>query len=767
MRTNKLRLAALALILAGGCRVYNPDLVSGRDAIDTIEADAAALDVHDAGDVVSERVDATDARDIAIDAGPSCEPVLAMGRACIEPFSGQTFSPDDPRLIAPQGVAVSPTTPPRIVAGDIGSGRIMSYAADGSDPRRVAGTGTIGIAVADGIAIDVPITSPSAMVYLPGGELVVADPVAHALYRLRSGRWERFGTWVFQDGPWALALVDPVTLLVAADNQVYSMPLSGGAPAMPMAIIGRSCGVNCRGYNSSTVAGLSTSLNGPTGLDFDAQYIYIADSQNCRIRRARRNDPMSPFSTSLLAGQGCDRNSDILTGGSGGTIAATAARLGPVGDVRVGSDGTVYFTDPEAHCAVLSVNTMGVLRVVAGSSVRCGEPGVGGVALGRLGGLGISDDRNTLYFVDQQHHRIGVIRLNAPGGPSVPSFPIAPGDVPGTMTAPEQVRVGGVSGLAVDGSASAPVVYWAGAAEGRIYRAQDGMVSVLAGNGHDRLITAIQTDRLEPNRVLGLDFARGQVLMGLPEHAVVASAMGSALVPIAGVYDRPGNPVLMGAAASSEALNAPAWPTIHGSDLYFVTAPPGARVFRVDGASRTNPLRTIAGVGPGVDAGAPPVDGGARADTVTLGRPSGLAFDRAGNMYVADPDNNVVWRVRADGTIEVAAGMFRQNAPLSDDASDARSVALLSPWALAFDGMSTLYIADRDALRIRALDLTSNMLRTVAGSGPAAPALATSTGDYGDATRATLAQPTAIAFSNGRLYIGEYNTGRVRVVRLP
>jgi hypothetical protein len=176
----------------------------------------------------------------------------------------------------------------------------------------------------------------------------------------------------------------------------------------------------------------------------------------------------------------------------------------------------------------------------------------------------------------------------------------------------------------------------------------------------------------------------------------------------------------------------------------------------------------VAGSAPGVDGGAPAGDGGgAPATSVALGRPQGLALDRNGNLYVADSDNGVVWRVRAGGTIEVAAGIYRQRAPFADVESDARDVAIYSPTALAYDGADTLYIADTEYLRIRALNIATNRIVTVAGSGPPAPNGATASGDYGDPLRATLARPTALAWNDGLLYIGEGNTGRVRVLRVP
>ena len=91
---------------------------------------------------------------------------------------------------------------------------------------------------------------------------------------------------------------------------------------------------------------------------------------------------------------------------------------------------------------------------------------------------------------------------------------------------------------------------------------------------------------------------------------------------------------------------------------------------------------------------------------------------------------------------------------------------IAQPVALAYDGTDTLYIADAAANRVRAVTLSTGRMVTVAGSGATTTA-PTSSGDYGPARSAQLAQPTALAWSRGRLYVAEGASGRVRAVVLP
>src|SRR5262249_7252874 len=157
--------------------------------------------------------------------------------------------------------------------GDLGTGRVLRF--DGvamHAATRIAGTGVMGIPVNDGTATQTPLAAPSALLYLPNGDLLIADSSAHALFALRSasGNLERFRTHVFQPGPPALAMPSADPVRVAADNQISSLTLVGGVPAAPVAIVGQPCGLTCTGANTLPAAGLAAQLNGPTGIDFDA-----------------------------------------------------------------------------------------------------------------------------------------------------------------------------------------------------------------------------------------------------------------------------------------------------------------------------------------------------------------------------------------------------------------------------------------------------------------------------------------------------------------
>lgn len=83
--------------------------------------------------------------------------------------------------------------------------------------------------------------------------------------------------------------------------------------------------------------------------------------------------------------------------------------------------------------------------------------------------------------------------------------------------------------------------------------------------------------------------------------------------------------------------------------------------------------------------------------------PSAVLADRSGNLYISDTNNNRIRRISPDGTIVTVAGS--STAPgFGGDNSLGVYAQLNKPTALAFDRNGNLYIADTGNNRIRRLD---------------------------------------------------------------
>lgn len=154
----------------------------------------------------------------------------------------------------------------------------------------------------------------------------------------------------------------------------------------------------------------------------------------------------------------------------------------------------------------------------------------------------------------------------------------------------------------------------------------------------------------------------------------------------------------------------------------------------------------------------PRADGSSLAEATgtALSRPAGVAFDAAGNLYIADTGDNLILEVSPVGALTTVAGTGEQG--YSGDNGPATAAVLNSPAGVAVDTAGNVYIADTHNNRIR--KVTSGTITTVAGTGAAG-----FSGDGGAATSATLNLPTAIAVdAGGNLYIADTNNHRIRKI---
>jgi sugar lactone lactonase YvrE len=237
----------------------------------------------------------------------------------------------------------------------------------------------------------------------------------------------------------------------------------------------------------------------------------------------------------------------------------------------------------------------------------------------------------------------------------------------------------------------------------------------------------------------------------LPNVPVQAATLPSPVAP---------QPAPAAAAKAPMLFLAPAGVAVRGDTVYTSDVPTNA-IWAFDRATGVTTLIT-GSLGPGYSG-----DGGPAAQAQLMG-PRGLAFDAAGNLFVADSGNHVIRRIAAvDGTITTVAGNGLRG--FSGDGGPATRAHLNTPGGVAFDATGNLYIADTLNQRIRRVNRTGT-ITTVAGSG-AISSVGHSTGgfgfsgDGGPAVYAQLSIPEGIAVdSHGNLYIADTGNDRIRKV---
>jgi uncharacterized protein (TIGR03437 family) len=196
--------------------------------------------------------------------------------------------------------------------------------------------------------------------------------------------------------------------------------------------------------------------------------------------------------------------------------------------------------------------------------------------------------------------------------------------------------------------------------------------------------------------------------------------------------------------ALSATLGAPGDVAVDSSGNVYIADTGNSRVRRVapDGT-----ITTVAGSGKSSDPTGFTGDGG-QATAAIIGEPAGIALDSAGNLYIADRLHSTVRKVTPGGVISTVAGGRPQ--VYSGDGGLGTLAGLYFPVKLAADRAGNLYIADQQDNHVR-LVTPDGRIVSIAGNGSA-----NSTGDGGAALSAGVGGPQGVAVApNGNVFIGE------------
>jgi uncharacterized protein (TIGR03437 family) len=600
----------------------------------------------------------------------------------------------------------------------------------------VAGNGAQGSSGDGGPATSAMLTAPAGLALDAAGNLYILDQQANCVRRVatngiistyagngQTGYGGDGGPAINAtfSGPSGIS-VDPKGNLYIADtgnNLIRVVTPDGNVNVF--------AGNRGKGNGGDNGPAIHASLSAPGGVLADsAGNVYIADTGNDWIRLVSPNG----FITHFAGYDPANGNGYFGTGNP--NIAIYAFLVNPT-NMALDQAGNLYFVQ-YGQPQIMQITPAGAIASYAGTGTG-GSSGDGGLATGaNLNVLGIAVDRSgNLLIADGVNNRVRIVTasnglINTLAGTGIASF--------------------NPSGLTNYG-----LLYFSDSVLNRVrgYDPATGIISVIAGTGQASFTgdNGVSTSAaLNGPRGITFDSSGNLYIADTGNNRVREVSTELQITTIAG----------NGATSSSTGDGGPATqselqgPTGVAADTFgnvYISDRGGNLVQRVNVG--TGLLETVAGTGTN---GAPDSPSGI-AVLQNLSLPQGLAFDLAGNLLIADSGNNLIRRLSGNGIITTVAGSGA--AGYSGDGGPATAATLRNPTAVAVDAAGDIYIADTNNNVIRRVDTNGN-ISTVAGTGT--PGY---NGDGSPATAYELYLPSAVAAGPScSLYIGDTSNQRVR-----
>jgi uncharacterized protein YjiK len=495
-------------------------------------------------------------------------------------------------------------------------------------------------------------------------------------------------------------------------------------------IISTVAGNGASGYGGDGGPATEAMLDFPEGVAIDKSgNLYIADTANNRIRKVDTNGIIS-----TVAGNGTSGY-----GGDGGP--ATEAMLDSPGSIAADCSGNLYITECDYDpCRIRKVDPNGIIETVGGEQPQFHSPS------------SVAVDGCSVYFAAVGHNfpEQNIWKLDSSETvAAVAGFVSYSGEAPSINADFDYPR-----GIAADASGN---VYIADQFHNRIAKVDTrGIMTTVVGSDG---VAGFRGDggpanqaRLDGPGGLALDASGNLYIADLYNYRIRKMDTNGIITTVAGNgtqgYGGDGGP------ATQAILNYPEGVALDKSGNLYIADGANHRIRKVD---KNGIITTVAGSGLHGYSG----DGGL-ATQAQFYWPTSVALDASGNFYFPDGFHNCVRKVDNNGIIATVAG--NGTSGYSGDGGPARGAMLSDPLGVIVDVSENLYIADADNNRIRKVD-NNGIITTIVGSGSVGYGFGGYSGDGGPATEALLNYPEGVTLDRlGNLYVLDTSNFVVRKV---
>jgi sugar lactone lactonase YvrE len=559
---------------------------------------------------------------------------------------------------------------------------------------------------------------------------------------------------IYNGGRQASALITLENPSVTSPQIGYMYLIAGELNGASSSCPAYQCAAGTGGYSGDGGLATSAALNQPRGMNVDDNgNLWICDTSNNVVRQVNAT---TGIITTVVGNAGNAGSSGYA--GDGDQANSTSVLLHEPTDVVFDSSNNAYIADFDNKVIREVVASTGVIETIIGGTnnsavtasttapswpAAAATTGLGSptkIAIDTFGNLYFDDSgESVVYFYDATAQTITPIAGEyGYAGTASSSFPVC----------------AGASDTVGDGCPATQALFDQGSSALAV--AIDGLNNLYITDPADERIRKVSTD---------LNFAataNGQsttqtIEIHFTKNDSAAATNGIVVGTSLGDFSAPASPSCTANSDSTtnctlQVAFSPLGPGMRNAPLA-VTGVLTHRNFPLTGVGQA----ALTGVDPGTVG---------TLGSGGLSNPQGEALDAAGNIYIADTQNNRVVEISAQNASQQTVIAGTGTAGNSGNGGLATLAELSAPSAVAVGPAGYIFIADTGNNVVRVIDPASGNISVFAGGATTVCAAAGDTqGDVCPATQATLSAPSGLAVDIlGNVYIADTGDNLIRRV---